>query len=166
MFSFRFLAIGVFTKLASVKTGDTLGLAGKTVTIKGMTYDEPMYKMAVYAKVKGTEDKIATGLVKLNEEDPSFTYGNDPETKELIIAGTGDMQLSVLMSKLQSKYKVEAVLKPAKIAYRETIKKKVEIHGRHKKQSGGHGQFGDVYIRFEPQSESRSVQTPARAPTG
>jgi len=142
--------IGVFTKLASVKTGDTLGLPGKTVRIKGMTYDEPMYKMAVYAKVKGTEDKIANGLVKLKEEDESFTYGNDPETKELIIAGVGDMQLSVLMAKLQSKYKVEAVLKPAKIAYRETIKKKVEIHGRHKKQSGGHGQFGDVIINFEP----------------
>ena len=142
--------IGVFTKLASVKTGDTLGLAGKTVTIAPMKYDEPMYKMAIYAKVKGTEDKIAAGLVKLNEEDASFTYGNDPETKELIIAGAGDMQLSVLMAKLQSKYKVEAVLKPAKIAYRETIKKKVEIHGRHKKQSGGHGQFGDVFIRFEP----------------
>ena len=149
--------IGVFTKLASVKTGDTLGMAGKTVTIKGMTYDEPMYKMAVYAKVKGTEDKIANGLVKLKEEDESFTYGNDPETKELIIAGVGDMQLSVLMAKLQSKYKVEAVLKPAKIAYRETIKKKVEIHGRHKKQSGGHGQFGDVYIRLEPQSESEEM---------
>ena len=100
-----------------------------------MTYDEPMYKMAVYAKVKGTEDKIANGLVKLKEEDESFTYGNDPETKELIIAGVGDMQLSVLMAKLQSKYKVEAVLKPAKIAYRETIKKKVEIHGRHEKRS-------------------------------
>ena len=149
--------IGVFTKLASVKTGDTLGLPGKTVRIKGMTYDEPMYKMAVYAKVKGTEDKIAAGLVKLNEEDASFTYGNDPETKELILSGAGDMQLSVLMAKLQSKYKVEAVLKPAKIAYRETIKKKVEIHGRHKKQSGGHGQFGDVYIRFEPQSESEEM---------
>ena len=149
--------IGVFTKLASVKTGDTLGLAGKTVTIAPMKYDEPMYKMAIYAKVKGTEDKIAAGLVKLNEEDASFTYGNDPETKELIIAGAGDMQLSVLMAKLQSKYKVEAVLKPAKIAYRETIKKKVEIHGRHKKQSGGHGQFGDVYIRFEPQSESEEM---------
>ena len=149
--------IGVFTKLASVKTGDTLGLSGKTVTIAPMKYDEPMYKMAIYAKVKGTEDKIAAGLVKLNEEDASFTYGNDPETKELIIAGAGDMQLSVLMAKLQSKYKVEAVLKPAKIAYRETIKKKVEIHGRHKKQSGGHGQFGDVYIRFEPQSESEEM---------
>ena len=149
--------IGVFTKLASVKTGDTLGMAGKTAVIKPMSYDEPMYKMAIYAKVKGTEDKIAAGLVKLNEEDASFTYGNDPETKELIISGAGDMQLSVLMAKLQSKYTVEAVLKPAKIAYRETIKKKVEIHGRHKKQSGGHGQFGDVYIRFEPQSESEEM---------
>ena len=149
--------IGVFTKLASVKTGDTLGLAGKTVQIKGMTYDEPMYKQAIYAKVKGTEDKIAQGLVKLNEEDASFTYGNDPETKELIIAGAGDMQLAVLMAKLVSKYKVEAVLKPAKIAYRETVKKRVEVHGRHKKQSGGHGQFGDVYIRFEPQSESEEM---------
>ncbi|MBQ1264841.1 MAG: elongation factor G [Oscillospiraceae bacterium] len=149
--------IGVFTKLASVKTGDTLGLAGKTTALKPMAYEEPMYKMAIHAKVKGTEDKIAAGLVKLNEEDSSFIYGNDPETKELIIAGTGDMQLSVLMAKLVSKYKVEAVLKPAKIAYRETVKKRVEIHGRHKKQSGGHGQFGDVYIRFEPQSESEEM---------
>ena len=147
----------MFTKLASVKTGDTSGQAGKTVTIAPMKYDEPMYKMAIYARSRGTEDKIAAGLVKLNEEDASFTYGNDPETKELILAGAGDMQLSVLMAKLQSKYKVEAVLKPAKIAYRETIKKKVEIHGRHKKQSGGHGQFGDVYIRFEPQSESEEM---------
>ena len=94
--------IGVFTKLASVKNGDTLGMPGKTVQIKGMSYDEPMYKMAIYAKVKGTEDKIAAGLVKLNEEDSSFTYGNDPETKELIIAGAGDMQLSVLMAKLNN----------------------------------------------------------------
>ena len=149
--------IGVFTKLASVRTGDTLCQPGKLVTIKPMTYAEPCYRMAIYAKTKGQEDKVAAGLVKLNEEDASFTYGNDPETKELIIAGAGDMQLSVLMAKLQSKYKVEAVLKPAKIAYRETIKKKVEIHGRHKKQSGGHGQFGDVYIRFEPQSESEDM---------
>ena len=149
--------IGVFTKLASVKTGDTLGLPGKTAAIKGMTYEEPMYKQAVYAKVKGTEDKIANGLVKLNEEDASFTYGNDPETKEMIIAGVCDIHLSVIISKLLSKYKVEAELRPAKIAYRETIKKKVEIHGRHKKQSGGHGQFGDVYIRFEPQTESEEM---------
>ena len=149
--------IGVFTKLASVRTGDTLGMAGKVVTVKPMTYAEPCYRMAIYAKNKGQEDKVAAGLVKLNEEDASFTYGNDPETKEMIIAGVCDIHLSVIIAKLLSKYKVEAELRPAKIAYRETIKKKVEIHGRHKKQSGGHGQFGDVYIRFEPQSESEDM---------
>ena len=145
--------IGVFTKLASVRTGDTLGLAGKVVNLKPMEYDVPNYRMAIYAKTKGQEDKVAAGLVKLNEEDASFTYGNDPETKEMIIAGVCDIHLSVIISKLASKYKVEAELRPAKIAYRETIKRKVEQHGRHKKQSGGHGQFGDVYIRFEHQDE-------------
>ncbi|MBQ4565616.1 MAG: elongation factor G [Oscillospiraceae bacterium] len=149
--------IGVFTKLASVKTGDTLGLAGKVATVKGMEYAEPCYRMAIYAKAKGQEDKVAGGLVKLNEEDASFTYGNDPETKEMIIAGVCDMHLSVIISKLLSKYKVEAELRPAKIAYRETIKKRHEQHGRHKKQSGGHGQFGDVHIRFEPQTESEDM---------
>ena len=149
--------IGVFTKLASVRTGDTLCQPGKLVTIKPMTYAEPCYRMAIYAKTKGQEDKVAAGLVKLNEEDASFTYGNDPETKEMIIAGVCDIHLSVIIAKLLSKYKVEAELRPAKIAYRKTIKKKVEIHGRHKKQSGGHGQFGDVYIRFEPQSESEDM---------
>ena len=145
--------IGVFTKLASVRTGDTLGMAGKTVRLAPMQYDVPNYRMAIYAKTKGQEDKVAAGLVKLNEEDASFTYGNDPETKELIIAGVCDIHLSVIIAKLASKYKVEAGLRPAKIAYRETINGKVEQHGRHKKQSGGHGQFGDVYIRFEHQDE-------------
>ena len=149
--------IGVFTKLASVRTGDTVGAAGKVVSIAPMDYAEPCYRMAIYAKTKGQEDKVAGGLVKLNEEDASFTYGNDPETKEMIIAGVCDIHLSVIIAKLASKYKVEAELRPAKIAYRETIKKKVEVHGRHKKQSGGHGQFGDVYIRFEPQQEQEDM---------
>ena len=149
--------IGVATKLGGVKTGDTLGLAGKTPNINGMEYDEPCYKMAIYAKVKGQEDKIAAGLNKLNEEDCSFTYGTDPETKEMVISGVGDIHLGVICSKLAAKFKVEAELRPAKIAYRETIKKRVEIHGRHKKQSGGHGQFGDVHIRFEPQSETEDM---------
>ncbi|MBQ9968817.1 MAG: elongation factor G, partial [Oscillospiraceae bacterium] len=122
-----------------------------------MDYAEPCYKMAIYAKVKGQEDKIAGGLTKLNEEDCSFTYGTDAETKEMTISGVGDIHLGVICSKLASKFKVEAELRPAKIAYRETIKKRVEIHGRHKKQSGGHGQFGDVHIRFEPQSETEDM---------
>ena len=149
--------IGVFTKLASVRTGDTLCQPGKAITLKGMEYAEPCYRMAIYAKTKGQEDKIAAGLTKLNEEDASFRFSADPETKEMIIAGVCDIHLNVIIAKLLSKYKVEALLKPAKIAYRETIKKKVEIHGRHKKQSGGHGQFGDVYIRFEPQSETEDM---------
>ena len=149
--------IGVFTKLASVRTGDTLGLAGKVATVKPFTYAEPCYRMAIYAKTKGQEDKVAAGLVRLSEEDASFTYGNDPETKEMIICGVCDIHLSVIIAKLLSKYKVEAELRPAKIAYRETIKKKHEQHGRHKKQSGGHGQFGDVHIRFEPQTESEDM---------
>ena len=124
--------IGVFTKLNSVKTGDTLGLAGKTAAIKGMEYDKPYYTQAIYAKVKGRRIRSQRGLVKLNEEDASFTYTTNPETKEMIISGVGDIHLSVITSKLKNKFKVEVELKPAKIAYRETIKKKVEVHGRHK----------------------------------
>ena len=149
--------IGVFTKLSSVSTGDTLAPNNKVAAVKGMEFAKPCYSMAVSAKVKGTEDKIASGLTKLNEEDRSFTVDTDKETKEMILSGVGDIHLSVICAKLQGRFKVEAELAPAKIAYRETIKKKVEIHGRHKKQSGGHGQFGDVHIRFEPQTESEEM---------
>ena len=148
--------IGVATKLSNVQTGDTL-TAGKTPAIKGMEYDEPCYSMAVYAKVKGQEDKIAAGLTKLNEEDRSFTVKIDKETKETILSGVADIHLGVICAKLLGRFKVEAELKPAKIAYRETIKKTVEQQGRHKKQSGGHGQFGDVHIRFAPQSETEDM---------
>ncbi len=149
--------IGLVSKLANVRTGDTLGTAGKTAAVAPIAYDEPCYSMAIYAKVKGQEDKIANGLTKLHEEDCSFQFANNPETKEMVLSGVGDIHLDVICSKLKSKYNVEAELRPAKIAYRETIKKKVEVHGRHKKQSGGHGQFGDVYIRFEPQQETEDM---------
>ena len=149
--------IGVLTKLASVKTGDTLGLAGKTTPLAPIEYAEPCYTVAVYAKAKGQEDKIAAGLTKLNEEDCSFVFGNNAETKEMILSGADDIQLDVLCSKLKNRFNVEAELRPAKIAYRETIKKKVQVHGRHKKQSGGHGQFGDVWVEFEPQDESEEM---------
>ena len=149
--------IGVATKLSSVQTGDTLGLSGKVPSIKGMEYAEPCYSMAVYAKIKGQEDKIAAGLTKLNEEDRSFTVKTDPETKEMILSGVADIHLGVVCAKLLGRFKVEAELQPAKIAYRETIKKRVEQQGRHKKQSGGHGQFGDVHIRFEPQTETEDL---------
>jgi len=142
--------IGVVTKLASVKTGDTLCTAGKTVYVKGADYAEPCHTMAIYAKTKGQEDKVAAGLTRLAEEDLSFTYVNNAETKEMVLSGAGDIHLDVLCSKLKNKFNVEVELRAAKIAYREKIRKKVEVRGRHKKQSGGHGQFGDVVIEFEP----------------
>ena len=145
--------IGAIGKMDKVKTGDTLCDPRKVVSLKGLPYAEPCYAMAIAPKTKGQEEKVGTGLNRLNEEDPSFTFVNNAETKQLVISGAGDQQLDVLVSKLKSRFGVDAVLSPAKVAYREKIKKKVEAHGRHKKQTGGSGQFGDVWVRFEPQDE-------------
>ena len=145
--------IGAIGKMDKVRTGDTLCDPRKVVSLKGIPYAAPCYSMAISPKVKGQEEKVGTGLNRLNEEDPSFTVTNNPETKQLVISGAGDQQLDVLVSKLKTRFGVDAVLSPAKVAYRERIKKKVEAHGRHKKQTGGSGQFGDVWIRFEPQEE-------------
>ena len=145
--------IGAIGKMDKVKTGDTLCDPRKVVSLKQIPYAEPCYSMAIAPKVRGQEEKVGIGLNRLNEEDPSFSTYMNPETKQLIISGAGDQQLDVLVSKLKTRFGVDAVLSPAKVAYRERIKKKVEAHGRHKKQTGGSGQFGDVWIRFEPQDE-------------
>ena len=145
--------IGAIGKMDKVKTGDTLCDPRKVVSLKGIPYAPACYSMAIAPKTKGQEDKVAAGLNRLNEEDPSFSLFANPETKQLVISGAGDQQLDVIVAKLKSRFGVEAVLSPAKVAYRERIKKKVEAHGRHKKQTGGSGQFGDVWVRFEPQEE-------------
>ncbi len=145
--------IGAIGKMDKVKTGDTLCDPRKVVSLKNIPYAPTCYSMAIAPKVKGQEEKVGTGLNRLNEEDPSFTLVNNSETKQLVISGAGDQQLDVIVAKLKSRFGVEAVLSPAKIAYREKITKKVEAHGRHKKQTGGSGQFGDVWVRFEPQYE-------------
>jgi len=145
--------IGAIGKMDKVKTGDTLCDPRKVVSLKGIPYAEPCYSVAIAPKVKGQEEKVGTGLNRLNEEDPSFTLVNNAETHQLVLSGAGDQHLDVLVAKLKSRFGVDAVLSPAKIAYREKIKKKVEAHGRHKKQTGGSGQFGDVWVRFEPQEE-------------
>ena len=145
--------IGAIGKMDKVKTGDTLCDPRKVVTLKALPYAPACYSMAIAPKTKGQEDKVAAGLNRLNEEDPSFTIYSNPETKQLVISGAGDQQLDVLVAKLKARFGVDAVLSPAKVAYRERIKKKVEAHGRHKKQTGGSGQFGDVWVRFEPQDE-------------
>ncbi|MBQ3193020.1 MAG: elongation factor G [Oscillospiraceae bacterium] len=145
--------IGAFGKMDKVKTGDTLCDPRKVVSLKQIPYAPACYSMAIAPKVKGQEEKVGTGLNRLNEEDPSFNLVNNAETKQLVLSGSGDQQLDVLVAKLKTRFGVDAVLSPAKVAYREKIKKTVNAHGRHKKQTGGSGQFGDVWMRFEPQDE-------------
>ena len=136
------------------KTGDTVCDPKNEVEFPPIEIAEPVYSMAIAPKTKGQDDKVGTGLARLNEEDISFTVVNNPETHQMVVSGAGDIQIDVLCSKLKSRFGVDVELKPAKVAYREKIKGKVEAHGRHKKQSGGSGQFGDVWIRFEPQYDS------------
>ena len=140
-----------------VKTGDTLCDARKVVTLKEIPFAEPCYSVAIVPKTRGQEDKIAQGLNRLNEEDPSFNAVNNAETHQMVLSGAGDMQIDVLVSKLKTRFNVETELKPVRVAYREKIRKTVQKQGRHKKQTGGSGQFGDVWIRFEPQTESEEV---------
>ena len=149
--------IGTIGKMDKVKTGDTLCDPRKVVSLKGIPYAPACYSMAIAPKTRGQEEKVGTGLNRLNEEDPSFKLVNNAETHQLVLSGTSDQQLDVLVSKLKSRFGVDAVLAPAKIAYREKIKKTVEAHGRHKKQTGGSGQFGDVWVRFSPQEETNDL---------
>ena len=135
------------------KTGDTVTDDKDGVELPAIEIPEPFYSVAIAPKTKGQDDKVAGGLAKLNEEDISFTLVNNAETRQMVLTAAGDIQVSVLCSKLKNLYNVETEQFPARVAYREKIKGKVEAHGRHKKQSGGSGQFGDVWIRFEPQEE-------------
>lgn len=141
--------IGAVAKLGNVLTGDTLSAKGD-VQSKPMDFPAPTLSVAVYPKSKGDEEKIATSLNRLTEEDPTILVYNDKSTKELILSALGEQHIDVIVSRLKSKFGAEVELKQPKIAYRETIRKSVQVQGRHKKQSGGHGQFGDVWIRFEP----------------
>lgn len=142
--------IGVVTKLSGVKTGDTLSTEKRPVALKGVSFPTPCLQMAVKVRKKGEEEKVTQGLNRLIEEDPTLSFYINKETREQILSGLGEQHLDVVVTKLKTKFGVEVDLAVPKVAYRETIRKKVEVQGRHKKQSGGHGQFGDVWIRFEP----------------
>ena len=137
--------IGMTAKLADTNTNDTLG---GTFDYEAIVYPKPYMKKAIVPKEKGDEDKISQGIARLLEEDRTMVYENDPETKQLTISGLGDIHLDVTVSKLKSRYGASVELKDAKIAYRETIKKSVQVEGKHKKQSGGSGQYGHVKITF------------------
>lgn len=144
--------IGAFAKLGAVATGDALSVSGKIVT---PTIEMPSaeYAMAIGSAKKGEEDKVFAGLKKLQEEDVSFRIEKNPDTGEMLIVGVGDTQLSVLCKKLKNKFGCDAVLTEPKVAYRETIRKSAEGEGKHKKQSGGAGQYGHCKVRFEPGAE-------------
>lgn len=141
--------IGSVSKLGNVLTGDTLSASGK-LAAAAVDFPAPTISVAVYPKTKGDEEKITQAFSRLCEEDPTIKVYTDNETHEQILSALGEQHIDVIISRLKSKFGAEVELKKPKIAYRETIRKPVKIQGRHKKQSGGHGQFGDVWIEFEP----------------
>ena len=149
--------IGAVAKLAVTQTGDTIALRTAPIVYHKPKISTPYTYMRYTAKTKGDEDKISSALSKLMEEDLTLRAVNDAENRQSLLYGIGDQQLDVVVSKLLSRYKVEEELSIPKFAFRETIRKKVEAPGRYKKQSGGHGQFGDVKMSFEP---SGDLETP------
>ena len=148
--------IGSVSKLGSVLTGDTLSASGK-VSAGSIDFPAPTLSTAVYPKAKGDEEKISSGFARLMEEDPTIFVKMNNETHEQILSALGEQHIDVIVSKLKAKFGADVELKAPKIAYRETIRKSVKVQGRHKKQSGGHGQFGDVWIEFEPGFEDELV---------
>lgn len=146
--------IGAIAKLANTKTNDTLCAKGTRLVSKPIVFDEPLYGQAVEPKTKNDEDRLSTGLNRIVEEDPTFRIENNPETKETVIYGLGDQHLDVVVNKLKSKFKADVNLKDPKVTYRETITKTAVGEGRHKKQSGGHGQFGHVFVEFAPNPDT------------
>jgi len=142
--------LGAVAKLKDTLTNDTLGDRSDPVTFPTLKFPEPVLSYAIEPKTRGDEDKISTSMHRLEEEDPSIKYSRDEQTKELLLSGQGQLHIEVTVAKLKRRFGVDVNLKPPRIPYRETIKASTEAHGRHKKQTGGHGQFGDCKIRVEP----------------
>ncbi len=142
--------LGAVAKLKDTRTNDTIADKASGITFAPMTFPEPVLAYAIEPKSRGDEDKISTSMHRLEEEDPTIRYSRDPQTHELLLAGQGQLHIEVTVAKLKRRFGVEVNLKPPRIPYRETITARAEAHGRHKKQSGGHGQFGDCKIRMEP----------------
>ena len=142
--------IAAVAKLHHTATGDTLCSISDPVVFSNIDFDEPQLFLAIEPKTRGDEEKISSGLQRLAEEDPSFKSYRNAETKQTLICGQGELHIRVITSKLKNKFGVDVELNDPIVPYRETIKGKSDVQGKHKKQSGGHGQYGDVKIRFEP----------------
>ena len=141
--------LGAVAKLKDTLTNDTIAEKGG-LRFAPIAFPEPVLSYAIEPKSRGDEDKISTAMHRLEEEDPTIRYARDPQTKELLLSGQGQLHIEVTVAKLKRRFGVEVNLKPPRIPYRETITAPAEAHGRHKKQTGGHGQFGDCKIRMEP----------------
>jgi elongation factor G len=142
--------IGAVAKLRETLTGDTLGDKSSPIRYPAVQLPEPAITFAIEPKSRADEDKLGVGLHKLMEEDAMLRFFRDPQTKEFLIAGTGQQHIEVVVSKMKKRYHAEVVLKAPKVPYRETIRAKADVQGRHKKQTGGHGQYGDCKIKMEP----------------
>jgi len=142
--------LGAVAKLQVTSTNDTLCAKGSPLLLTGTEFPKPKLTMAVVAKTKGDEDKISSGLNRLLEEDPTIKVEKDTTTKEQLLSGIGDLHLEVIVSKLQKKFGVQVELKDPKVPYKETIKGTTKVEGKHKKQSGGRGQYGHVWLELEP----------------
>ncbi len=142
--------IGAFPKLTKTVTGDTLSDPKNPIVYPSTEMPKPVISIAIEAKSKKDLDKLSTGLHRLSEEDPTMSFSRNAETKQTLLSGLGEMHLDIIVNKLKQKFGVEVETEPMLVPYRETIKKTAEAQGRHKKQSGGAGQFGDVWVKFEP----------------
>ena len=142
--------IGVITKLATAKTGDTLCDPARVVSLPTAAFPNPTLSMALKVAKKGDEGKIGAALARLMEEDPTINFRVDGETGQQLLSGLGEQHLDVVCARLKAKFGVDVTLTTPRVAYRESVRKKCKAQGRHKKQTGGHGQFGDVWIEFEP----------------
>ena len=149
--------IGAASKLSNTDTNDTICDRARILEMPKIKFPQPCLSKSIVPVKKGDEDKIISGLTKLGDEDHCFTVETNPETKQMVLSGIGDMQLKVLVSQLKNKYNVDCELGEPKVPYREAIRKKVKVQGKHKKQSGGHGQYGDVWIEFEPNAETEDL---------
>ena len=144
-------------KLKNTNTGDTLA-KGVNVSLPPIVFPTPSISMAIVPREKGDEEKISTGLARLHDEDPTFTFAFDPEIKQLIISGIGELHLDIILSRLKRKYGVSVDLVKPRVKYRETFTKKSSAQGKYKKQTGGHGQYGDCWLRVEPQERGKGFE--------
>jgi elongation factor G len=150
--------LGVVAKLKETLTGDTLGDKSAPVIYPQVVLAEPAISFAVEAKSRGDEDKLSTAIHRMLEEDSLLRFSRDPQTKEFLISGSGQQHVEVAVSKLKRRFNIEVTLKAPKIPYRETIRAKADAQGKHKKQTGGHGQYGDCWIKMEPRARGAGFE--------